>query len=103
MAHYLITSLFKPTDALRSNSDDLQQRSDTVSRELKSQISNVKFGDSYALLDSNETIDFVEADNESDVEKAVEIIRTYGKVQATFTPIISWHDLLVRLKQPANH
>jgi uncharacterized protein with GYD domain len=103
MAQYLIISTFTPADGRRENADDLYQRSDAVSRELKSQVPGVKFGDSYALMDRYETIDFVEADNEADVAKAAEVIRTHGRVQTVVTPIRTWRELLTRMKQPADH
>lgn len=103
MAQYLIISTFKPADGRRESADDLQQRSDTVSRELKSQVPNVKFGHSYALMDRYDTIDFVEADNEADVEKAAEVIRTHGRVQTVVTPLRTWHELLTRMKQGPHH
>jgi uncharacterized protein with GYD domain len=103
MAQYLIISTFKPADGRRESSADLQQRSDAVSKELKSQAPGAKFGDSYALMDSYQTIDFVEADSEADVEKAAEVIRSHGRVQTLVTPVMAWGDLLTRMKQPADH
>lgn len=103
MAQYLIISTFKPDDGRRANADSLQQRSDAVSRELKSQAPGVKFGDSYALMDRYETIDFVEADSDADVEKAAEVIRTHGQVHTVFTPVKPWRELLTRMKEPADH
>lgn len=103
MSQYLIISTFKPADGRRENAEDLQQRSDAVSRELKAQASNVKFGESHALMDRYETIDFVEADSDADVEKAAEVIRTHGKVHTVVTPLKTWRELLERMKEPADH
>lgn len=103
MAQYLIISTFKPADGRRENVDDLLSRSDAVSKALASEAPGAKFGDSYALMDCYETIDFVEADSASDVEKAAEVIRNYGKVHTVVTPLLTWKELKVRLAQPADH
>jgi uncharacterized protein with GYD domain len=103
MAQFLIISTFKPADGRRQNAHDLHQRSDAVSRELKAQASRVKFGDSYALMDRYETIDFVEAETAADVEKAAEVIRKHGRVHTVVTPVKKWKQLLADMKKPADH
>lgn len=92
MAQYMITSTFSAADGKKENADDLLQRSDAVSSELKSQVPNVKWNHSYALMDRYETVDFVEADSQADVEKAAEVIRKHGKVQAVVTPVVTWEN-----------
>ena len=90
MAQYMITSVFSPADGKQESADDLLQRSDTVTRELKSQVPNVKFGGSYAIMDRFETIDFFEANSRDEIEKVAEIIRQHGKVQTVITPVVTW-------------
>jgi uncharacterized protein with GYD domain len=100
MPQYLMISTFKPKDGRRENADDLQKRSDAVTREFKSQIPNLKHGYSYALMDRYETIDLFEVDSDADIEKAAEIVRLHGKAQVVVTPVMPWRNLLKRLKQP---
>lgn len=90
MAQYMITSTFSPDDGKKEAADDLLQRSDAVTRELKSQVPNVSFGGSYALMDRYETIDFFEANSRDEIEKVAAIIREHGKVQTAITPVVTW-------------
>jgi len=90
MAQYMITSIFSAADGKEENADDLLQRSDAVSRELKSQVPSISWSGSYALMDRYETIDFFEANSREDIEKAAEIIRQHGKVQTVITPVVTW-------------
>lgn len=98
MAHYLITSTFKPADGNKEQADNLLQRAEAVARERRSKVPNLKIAQSYALKHSFQTIDIVEAEQASDVDKFAEIIRTLGKVEANVTPLRTWKELTASRK-----
>lgn len=94
MATYIILS--KLASELREPRE-LRQLAETVSQQIKEQCPNVRWKDSYAVMGRYDVVDIVEADEPSDIEMAVMIIRAFGHATTETMHATPWKEFLATL------
>ena len=94
MATYVILSKLSPE--LREPRE-LRQLADTVSHQIREHCPNVRWKDSYAVMGRYDVVDIVEADDPSDVEMAVMIIRAFGHAATETMHATPWKEFLSNL------
>ena len=95
MATYIILSRVS-TDAFR-DPKDFKRAADAVSAKIKSECPGVTWKDSYATMGRFDFVDFLEADDPKQAEKAAMIIRTLGHSTTETLPAVPWKEFLASL------
>ena len=76
---------------------ELKNLAETVSARIKSDCPGVKWKQSYATMGRFDVVDVVEADSQTQVERAAMIIRAYGHAVTETMPATKWRSFLENL------
>ncbi len=95
MATYVILSRVSP-DVL-SDPKSFKKLATTVSDKIRTECPGVTWKESYAVMGRFDTIDIVESEDPSQVEKAAMIIRGFGHSITETMLATPWKDFLDRL------
>ena len=95
MATYVILSRFSP-DAFE-DLRDFKDLATAVSSKIRKQCPGVVWKSSFATLGRFDVVDFVEADDPKQIEKAAMIIRAFGHSTTETLLATPWKDFLAGL------
>ncbi len=95
MATYVILSRFSP-EAFR-DPKEFKKLAEAVTAKIRSECPGVVWKDSYATLGRFDVVDFVEAHDPKQIEKATMIIRAYGHSTTETLVATPWKEFLATL------
>ena len=95
MAHYVILSRVSP--GAFEDPHDFRRLAEAVSEKIKSQCPAVRWRESFSTLGRYDSVDLVESDDPSQVERAAMIIRSLGRSATEVLPATPWKDFISRL------
>lgn len=95
MAHYVILSRISP--GAFEDPHDFKRLAEAVSGKIKSQCPSVRWCESFSTLGRYDSVDLVESDDPSQVQKAAMIIRSLGRSTTEVLPATPWKEFLSRL------
>ena len=95
MATYIILSRFSP-EAI-GDPKHFRNLADAVAAKIRQQCPDVTWKGSFATLGRFDVIDFVEADDPKQIEKAAMIIRAYGHSTTETLVATPWKEFLSAL------
>ncbi len=95
MATYVILSRFSP-EAFR-DPKEFKKLAEAVTAKIRSECPGVVWKDSYATLGRFDVVDFVEAHDPKQIEKAAMIIRAYGHSTTETLVATPWEEFLATL------
>ena len=95
MAVYVILSRFS-AEAFR-DPKEFRKLAEDVSSKIKSRCPGVRWKDSFATLGRFDVVDFVEADDPKQIEKAAMLIRAYGHAATETLVATPWNEFLSSL------
>jgi uncharacterized protein with GYD domain len=96
MATYVILSRFSP-EAFQ-DPKEFKKLADAVTSKIRSDCPGVVWKDSYATLGRFDVVDFVEAHDPKQIEKAAMIIRAYGHSTTETLVATPWKEFLKMLQ-----
>ena len=92
MTTYIILSRFSP--GAFEDPKNFRDLANTVSAKIKKQCPDVMWKGSFATLGRFDVVDFVEADDPKEIEKAAMIIRAYGHSTTETLLATPWAEFL---------
>jgi len=95
MTTYIILSRFSP-EAFK-DPKDFRDLANAVSAKIKKQCPDVTWKGSFATLGRFDVVDFVQADDPKQIEKAAMIIRAYGHSMTETLVATPWKEFLSAL------
>ena len=95
MTTYIILSRFSP-EAFE-DPKNFRDLASAVSAKIKKQCPDISWKGSFATLGRFDVVDFVEADDPKQIEKAAMIIRAYGHSTTETLVATPWRDFLSML------
>lgn len=95
MTTYIILSRFSP-EAFE-DPKHFKKLADAVTAKIRTQCPEVNWKGSFATLGRFDVVDFVEADDPKDIEKAAMIIRAYGHSTTETLVATPWKEFLSAL------
>lgn len=95
MAAYIILSKFSP-GAFRTP-DEFREASNALTEKLKRECPGVHWKASYATLGHYDVLDFVEADDPADVNRAAMLIHTDAHATTETMMATPWREYLARM------
>ena len=95
MTTYIILSRFSP-EAIE-DPKHFKKLADTVTAKIRQQCPEVNWKGSFATLGRFDVVDFVEADDPKEIEKAAMIIRAYGHSTTETLVATPWKEFLSAL------
>lgn len=95
MTTYIILSRFSP-EAFE-DPKNFKDLASAVSAKIKKQCPDITWKGSFATLGRFDVVDFVEAENPKQIEKAAMIIRAYGHSMTETLVATPWKDFLETL------
>ena len=95
MTTYIILSRFSPESI--GDPKHFRNLADTVAAKIRQQCPDVNWKGSFATLGRFDVVDFVEADDPKQIEKAAMIIRAYGHSTTETLVASPWREFLAVL------
>ena len=92
MSTYIILSRFSP--GAFEDPKDFRDLAATVSAKIRKQCPDISWKGSFATLGRFDVVDFVEADDPKQIEKAAMIIRAYGHSTTETLIATPWKEFL---------